>query len=160
MVDPPAAEPEASLLVKMACTHEDPTSCIPDTAVLTQLTDRSGSFRNKPRYATERAVSLILGELARADAYYQVAWKKTKGERPPVPENTGVRYATAGALRAKGFTVVHAPGRRVADNPHVSVCITTSNWQTDQRIPWERDVTERFESCFNLKDGKGGDPQC
>lgn len=139
----------------MACGHDDPSACVPDGAVLTQLSERTGGFRSQPRHHKERALSLILGEMGVAEAYFQVAPRSARSA--PVPEGTAVRYVTAGVLRANGFTVVHAPGK-IAGNPHVSVCVSSGNWRSDQQIPWEHDVAARFETCFTLEHRKEAKP--
>lgn len=156
-MDALGSEPELDLLVRMACKHADPATCILDTTVLTQLTDRSGSFRSRPRYDRERAISLILGKMSVADAYDQVVIRKSSRETASlIPPGTRVRYVTAGVLRENGFTVVHAPGR-FKSNPHVSVCVTAGDWRSKQRIPWSPDTMECFESCFDMEDRREGD---
>lgn len=138
-------ETGVDLLVKMSCSHADPAGCLPDSTVLTQLSDRDHLFRNEPRHWRERSLSLIIGHLEVADAYEQVTGSPGEFADP----DTRVRHCTVGALRLAGFLVIHAPGSRSPENPHASVCVTAGNWRADQRIPWNTDIKKSFDACFD-----------
>jgi hypothetical protein len=60
-----------------------------------------------------------------------------------------VRQTTALTLRKAGFAVVHTPGA-IEDGPHVSVVWPATNPFHQQDRVWEKDVSERFDACFNV----------
>lgn len=111
---------------------------IDDDQVLTQFGAKQDivaldpPFRRKPRQGRETNVSLILGRLSPAEASRIV-----RRSLAPAPFD-GVRYATAGKLRAAGFVVMHTPSRM---NPnHVSVSRTTE---------WGANEESAFDECFD-----------
>lgn len=112
---------------------------LPDDAVLTQFGNSLNPgfcifpFRSQLRVG-ERGISLTLGMRSvkeMVDLMY-------RGRRS-ASMHDGVRYTTAGKLKAAGFLVVPDGGKR---NPnHVSVCL-------DGDTEWTDDESARFSNCF------------
>jgi hypothetical protein len=93
---------------------------IADEEILTHHTHQRGRYNNAPRpEMMEVELSIMRGKLTTAEAYM-----RRNGGRPAHPsdvERAGVRYRTAGALRAGGFAVIHTCGRKGEGNGHVSI---------------------------------------
>jgi hypothetical protein len=111
----------------------------------------SGEYRSAPREDREKDLSMLRGELSVLEACEYV------NVRGPLTEarvaRAGVRYTTAGKLRAKGLAVVHTPGR-IKGGPHVSVVWPGDNPLDTQEVPWPPGVSAAFTACFN--EGEGG----
>lgn len=93
-------------------------------------------FRNRTRHERgETDMSLILGRLDADQASIVV--------RRLVAPNATVRHSTAGAFRAKGFTVLHTPSKK--NSTHVSVLAPHLG---DKPREWDDDLAKLFDSCF------------
>ena len=104
---------------------------IDDEEELTQYGTTTDRFRNEPRWLREDAVSLLLGGW-----HPLAASQKVRGIA--LEDGTdAARYTTAGTLRARGFSVTHAPGRKNPD--HVVVSFDGV---------WDEQVCEAFDECF------------
>jgi hypothetical protein len=127
---------------------------VPDEMILTQQT-WNGEYRSGPREDREKDLSMLRGELSLVEACEYV------NVRGPLTEarvaRAGVRYTTAGRLRAKGLAVVHTPGK-IKDGPHVSVVWPDDNPLDNQVAPWPPGVSAGFEACFNEVEGGCDEP--
>lgn len=140
--------PTEQWLVKRACRcGPPPEDCLTDGTVVTQLTERDGTFRCHPRHDRERALSVQIGQLTTEQMYPKVV----PGPSGPAEiDRNSVRHTTVGNLRASGFTVVHTPGNRVRSSTHASVLWSAGHdWRTLQVVPWDSDVQGKLEQCFN-----------
>jgi hypothetical protein len=112
-----------------------------DDAVLTQygvLTDPV-PFRKAPRWQTENAVSLTVGQLT----VEQMLPLVSRG-RPRMRVGAAVRHTTVGTLRQAGFTVERRPTKKNPD--HVGVT---------SRSHWDDQVAKTFNECFSEERGEG-----
>lgn len=99
----------------------------------------------------ETEVSVMRGALTTAQASVQ-----RNGGKPVHPADigrAGIRYATASALRQRGFAVVHTCGPAGEGYGHVSVVWPDANPLDVQDRDWPVDVQEAFASCFTEQEG-------
>lgn len=112
---------------------------IADEVVLSQFGNRKapalpdGPFRCRLREEDTDGVSMLNGRHSPDEACRIVT-------RLAASPDHGVRYTTAGTLRAAGFHVKGTPSRR--NKLHVSVIMESGEQWTDE-------VAARFDSCFN-----------
>lgn len=112
---------------------------IDDDEVLTQFGNRldpaepGHPFRRKLRDSDFDGISLLRGRLSPDEAALLVT-------RRPAADGHGVRYVSAGALRAEGFHVNSTPTKR--NKRHVSAIMGVG-------VKWTEAVGERFDSCCN-----------
>lgn len=121
--------------------------CIGDAEVLTHHTKRRGDYNNAPRpHIEESEVSVLRGKLTVAEASTQ----RNGGNRAPLSDiaAAGVRYTTAGELRAAGFAVIHTCGFRGEESAHVSVVWPDGKPLDDQNPNWPVTVQADFAACF------------
>jgi len=123
-----------------------------DEVLLSQLTDKDGTFRNAPR-GWEADFSLLLGPMSVREA---VAFVLADAEPlEEIVDRNDVRHVRAGTLRAHGFMVVHTPGRKVRSSPHVSVLWIEDEESAPGGDPvesprgWTDDVSALIAECFN-----------
>lgn len=109
-----------------------------DDQVLTQYGNRAypagEPFRHRPREGKETEISLMAGRLSVDDAARAVS----RGRRSAYPDD-GVRYTTAGRLRAGGFKVTSTPSRLIPN--HVSTALVGEK-------DWTESVCAEFDACF------------
>ncbi len=136
----------------MACAcGTPPQECVRDEEWVTQVTDPHGNFYNEPRdYRSEVEVSALRGKLQVAEALRYVM--KMPPNEADIARN-GVRHAQAGTLREAGFAVVHTPGRRIRQSPHVSIVWPDDDPLARQDTPWPADVSLEFNRCLNEDEG-------
>jgi hypothetical protein len=82
--------------------------------------------------------------------------RRRNGGRPAHPVDVaaaGVRYTTAGILRAAGFAVIHTPGRKGEDYGHVSAVWPADNPLDEPDPKWPVPVQEAFAACFTEGEG-------
>lgn len=121
----------------------DPLDCVPDDVVLAQYGE--ARFRNEPRAAIEKGLSMQIGEWAAEDLCRHIFGT------PPEEHLllAAVRYTKAGDLRARGFSVIHTPGRVGSQKSHVTIAWTTGASDAIASVPWPTSVTTAFDECFN-----------
>jgi hypothetical protein len=129
--------------------------CIGDAEILTHRTDQRGQYDNAPRKRegkpAEVEVSTMRGAISKADAS-----RRRQGRYPATPADVaraGIRYATAGDLREKGFAVIHTCGPKGEANGHVSVIWPDTNPLDKQDPDWPAPVQEAFAACFTEQEG-------
>ncbi len=91
------------------------------------------------------------GKLTVSDASAQ----RNGGNPAPYADvvRAGVRYATAGDLRAIGLAVVHTPGIKGEQGGHVSVVWPNRNPLDEQDPAWPTEVQDAFAACFTEGEG-------
>ena len=138
---------QGSQISRQACScGPAPQDCLDDDTIVTQLSNKDGSFRKAPRSGMERGTSVVIGSVELSAAFAQVT------KRLPTEDDlrcNRIRAAKVGDLRTAGFAVVHTPGKKILDNPHASVVWPAANPLRFQEIPWSENVSLRFDACFN-----------
>jgi hypothetical protein len=146
------AEPSTTRVKERSCTCGGPPEfCVADEEELTQhgkIANGMEVYRDEPRVATERDLSLIRGHLSPEEATRYRLPRATRRDF----RRARVRYTTAGVLRKAGFAVVHTPSGRINDDPHVSVVWPAEAPLERQDIPWPEEVKARFAQCFEGND--------
>jgi hypothetical protein len=134
-----------------------PEECIPGDMVLTQQTWTAGTYRDGPREGIETEVSMLRGRWTVKDACEYV-----RPSAKPLSEaklaRADVRYTTAQQLRDAGFAVVHTPGKKFPNGPHVSIVWPNENPLQNQTVPWPPKVSTAFAACFNGDEGDDNEP--
>lgn len=128
-----------------------PERCVSDDEVMTQYGQLRSPFRVQPRIERELGVSLLRGPLSLEEAARHVL------RREPTESDLAksrVRRTTVASLRTAGFAVVHTPGK-ISDSPHCTIAWPSADPIEKPQVPWPREVSERFEGCFN-KEEEGG----
>jgi hypothetical protein len=126
--------------------------CIGDAEILTHHTPERGQYINAPRpEIPEDEVSVMRGALTKADAC------KQRNRDKPVPPadvaRAGIRYATAGGLRERGFAVIHTCCRQGEAYGHVSVIWPDADPLDHQEPGWPAPVQAAFAACFTEQEG-------
>lgn len=133
---------------RRACTCGPPAEeCVPDEMILVQQTWNRGTFRIKPRYCIETAVSVLMAEEWTLEELC-VYVNRGQPVSPGKVSKAGRRRTTAKRLRDAGFAVVHTPGN-IEPGLHVSVVWPPADPFRHQDPQWGSDVQQRFDACFN-----------
>jgi hypothetical protein len=125
----------------------DPLTCIPDDAPLTQYGQSSSDpvFRNGRR-SHEPGLSLLVGALS-AMAASEAVRGQIVGAREVALARA--RVSTAGELRRARFLVIHTPSGKRLGHDHVTVCLQGTDGEPLFDADWDPDSAVLFDSCFN-----------
>jgi hypothetical protein len=122
-----------------------PERCVPPEEVLTQFGWSDSQFRNEPRIGIELGLSMLRGAMSTEQVARYVLNATATDDRL---KRACVRRAAATRLRQAGFGVVHTPGPK-GKEVHCTVSWPGSDPIDGPRVPWPREVTALFDSCFN-----------